>query len=127
MPRASTTLDAFNAIAEPRRREDLGALFGGGTNRAERDVSWLVNHLKWPQPQVSKHLAVLREVGLVDVEQRGRQRICTLNAQKLRPVYEWVNDYKHFWEHQLDRIKNRAERMQRDRDGTSRTFRSPAE
>lgn len=116
MPRAPTTLDAFNAIAEPRRRELMGVLADGG---ADRDVSWLVDRLGWPQPQVSKHLAVLREVGLVDVEQRGRQRIYTLNAQKLRPVYDWVNEYKRFWEHQLHRIKDRAERLQRERDGRS--------
>ncbi len=113
MPRAPTTLDAFNAIAEPRRRELLGALADGG---ADRDVTWLVERLRWPQPQVSKHLAVLREVGLVDVEQRGRQRIYTLNADKLKPVYEWVSEYKRFWEHQLSRVKERAERLQRERD-----------
>jgi DNA-binding transcriptional ArsR family regulator len=112
--RAPTTLDAFNAIAEPRRRELMGVLADGG---ADRDVSWLVDRLGWPQPQVSKHLAVLREVGLVDVEQRGRQRIYTLNADKLRPIHEWVSGYKRFWEHQLHRIKDRAERLQRERDG----------
>lgn len=113
VPRAPTTLDAFNAIAEPRRRELLGALADGGS---ERDVTWLVDRLRWPQPQVSKHLAVLREVGLVDVEQRGRQRIYRLNADKLKPVYEWVSEYKRFWEHQLSRVKERAERLQRERD-----------
>lgn len=113
MARAPTTLDAFNAIAEPRRREILGALAEAGV---DRDVSWLVDHLGWPQPQVSKHLAVLRDVGLVHVEQRGRQRLYSVKGEKLRPIYEWVSAYRHFWEHQLNRVKDRAERLQRERD-----------
>jgi DNA-binding transcriptional ArsR family regulator len=110
MGRSPTTADAFNAIAEPRRREILGALANSG---AERDVSWLVERLGWPQPQVSKHLGVLRKVGLVNVARRGKRRVYSLNGQGLRPVYDWVKTYERFWESQLERIKDRAERMER--------------
>jgi DNA-binding transcriptional ArsR family regulator len=110
MARSPTTADAFNAIAEPRRREILGALANSG---AERDVSWLVERLGWPQPQVSKHLGVLRKVGLVSVARRGKRRVYSLNGQGLRPVYDWVKTYERFWESQLERIKDRAERMER--------------
>jgi len=130
MARSPTTADAFTAIAEPRRRELLGVLAstcdarkvsateggedGSGGGRGERDVSWLVDKLGWPQPQVSKHLRVLRKVGLVHVVRKGKRRMYSLNSQKLRPVYEWVKTYERFWEQQLDRIKERAEQMERD-------------
>ena len=103
---------AFTAIAEPRRREILGALAHG--RGEERDVTWLVRELGWPQPQVSKHLGVLRKVGLVAVARRGKHRMYSLEAHKLRPVYDWVKNYERFWENQLQRIKARAERMQRE-------------
>jgi DNA-binding transcriptional ArsR family regulator len=109
MPRSPTTADAFTAIAEARRREILGALARSGV---ERDVSWLVDELGWPQPQVSKHLGVLRKVGLVSVVRKGKRRMYSLNGQKLQPVYDWVKTYEHFWEHQLQRIKDRAEEME---------------
>jgi DNA-binding transcriptional ArsR family regulator len=109
MARTSTTADAFAAIAEPRRREVLGALAGG-----ERDVSRLVEELGWPQPQVSKHLGVLRKVGLVSVSRKGRRRVYSVNGRELRPVYDWVKRYERFWEHQLHRIKERAERVERE-------------
>jgi DNA-binding transcriptional ArsR family regulator len=108
MPRSPTTADAFTAIAEARRREILGALARSG---GERDVSWLVEELGWPQPQVSKHLGVLRKVGLVRVVRKGKRRMYSLNGQELRPVYDWVKTYEHFWERQLQRIKDRAEEM----------------
>lgn len=111
MARTSTTADAFNAIAEPRRREILGAL---AKSNGERDVTWFVESLGWPQPQVSKHLGVLRKVGLVSVVQKGKRRMYSLNAEELRPVYEWVKTYERFWEHQLQRIKDRAEQKQRE-------------
>ncbi|HYD01884.1 MAG TPA: metalloregulator ArsR/SmtB family transcription factor [Phycisphaerales bacterium] len=117
MARAPTTADAFAAIAEPRRRELLGALAGTGSEGGkggERDVSWLVSQLGWPQPQVSKHLSVLREVGLVSVVRKGRRRMYSLNGEELRPVYEWVKSYERFWEHKLQRIKDRAEQMARE-------------
>jgi DNA-binding transcriptional ArsR family regulator len=116
MARAPTTADAFAAIAEPRRREIIGKLAAG---EGERDVTWLVDQLGWPQPQVSKHLGVLRKVGLVDVVQRGKRRVYSLNGEKLKPVYEWVKNYERFWDHQLSRIQERAERMERDAKKTS--------
>lgn len=109
MARSPTTFDAFTAIAEPRRRELLGAL---ANVDGERDVSWLVEELGWPQPQVSKHLGVLRKVQLVNVVRKGKRRMYSVNGRELRPVYEWVKNYERFWDHQLRRIKERAERMQ---------------
>jgi len=111
MARSPTTADAFTAISEPRRREILGAF---ATVEGERDVTWLVAVLGWPQPQVSKHLGVLRKVGLVRVVRQGKHRMYSLNAEKLRPVYEWVKTYERFWDNQLRRIKERAERMARE-------------
>jgi DNA-binding transcriptional ArsR family regulator len=111
MARSPTTADAFTAIAEPRRRELLGAL---AVCDGARDVSWLVGTLGWPQPQVSKHLGVLRKVGLVGVVRQGKRRMYSLNGQELRPVYDWVKCYERFWEHQLQRIKDRAEKIQRE-------------
>ena len=114
MARSPTTADAFTAIAEPRRREILGALADGGA----RDVSRLVEELGWPQPQVSKHLGVLRKVGLVSVAREGQRRVYSLNGEGLRPVYDWVKTYERFWEHQLRRIKDRAERIERESNVT---------
>src|SRR5262245_24794420 len=111
MARSPTTSDAFSAIAEPRRREILGAM---EKSDRERDVTWLVDKLGWPQPQVSKHLGVLRKVGLVSVVRKGKRRMYSLNAQELRPVYDWVKSYERFWKHQLQRIKERAEQMERE-------------
>jgi len=106
MPRSPTTLDAFTAIAEPRRREIIGTLAKGN---GACDVSWLVERLDWPQ--VSKHLGVLRKVGVV---RTGKRRMYNLNSQELRTVYDWVKTYERFWEHQLQRIKERAEKMERE-------------
>lgn len=123
MARSPTTSDAFTAIAEPRRREILGALAlcEEGHETSECDVTWLVEELGWPQPQVSKHLGVLRKVGLVSVTQRGRRRLYRLNGQQLRPVYEWIKNYEKFWDHQLQRIKDRAEQMERDKQNKSKS------
>ncbi len=104
MPRASTTSDAFNAIAEPRRRVLLDFLREG-----EHDVSEMVERLGWPQAVVSKHLGVLRSVELVTVEAIGRRRVYRVNAEKLKPVHDWAAAYERMWTHQLDRIKRRAE------------------
>ena len=87
MARAATTADAFNAVAEPRRRELLDLLAGG-----ERPVNELVRELGLAQPQVSKHLRVLREVGAVDVREEGRQRLYRLNGRALKPIHDWVKD-----------------------------------
>jgi DNA-binding transcriptional ArsR family regulator len=92
MARAATTADAFNAIAEPRRRQILDALAGG-----ERPVNDLVDLLGLAQPQVSKHLRVLREVGAVDVRDEGRRRLYSVNGRALKPIHEWVNNYERLW------------------------------
>jgi len=92
MARAATTTDAFNAVAEPRRREILEALAGG-----ERPVNDLVRVLGLAQPQVSKHLRVLREVGAVDVRDVGRQRLYRLNAHALKPIHDWVKNFERSW------------------------------
>lgn len=97
MARAATTTDAFNAVAEPRRRDILRVLAGG-----ERPVGELVAELGLAQPQVSKHLRVLREVGAVDVRDAGRQRLYRLNARALKPIYDWVKDYERFWSERFD-------------------------
>lgn len=112
MPRAATTTDAFAAIAEPRRRDLLEVLAGSGGQGDGQDVSWLVEKLGWPQPQVSKHLGVLLRVRLVNVVQVGRRRMYSVNGPELRPVYDWVKAYEKFWDHQLGRIKQRAEQAQ---------------
>jgi len=93
MARAATTTDAFNAVAEPRRRDLLDALAGG-----ERSVNALARELELTQPQVSKHLRVLREVGLVDVRDAGRQRLYRLNAPALKPIHDWVRPFERLWE-----------------------------
>lgn len=124
MARSPTTTDAFNAIAEPRRREVL-AVLADEDGGVERDVSWLVEKLGWPQPQVSKHLGVLRKVGLVSYVRKGRQRVYSLNAAELRPVYDWVKSYERFWDHQLLRIKNSAEQKQRQKNLKERRGEEP--
>ena len=104
MPRAATTSDAFNAVAEPRRREILNFLA-----LAERPVGEIVDGLALEQPSVSKHLRVLREVGLVRVRRQGRRMLYRTNAEAIRPLYEWTGTFERFWRHQLSRIKERAE------------------
>src|SRR5215208_1908937 len=99
MARAATTADAFNAVAEPRRRQILDVLSGG-----ERPVNDLVERLGLGQPQVSKHLRVLREVGLVDVRDEGRRRIYRLNARTLKPIHDWVTRYEDAWNERFDRL-----------------------
>jgi DNA-binding transcriptional ArsR family regulator len=99
MARAPTTTDAFNAVAEPRRREILGAVAGG-----ERSVNELVAVLGVPQPLVSKHLRVLREVGLVVVRDDGRQRMYRLNGPALKPIYDWVKDFEQLWSERFARM-----------------------
>jgi DNA-binding transcriptional ArsR family regulator len=104
MARAATTSDAFNAVAEPRRREILNFLA-----LEERPVGDIVASLGLEQPSVSKHLRVLREVGLVDVRRDGRQIFYRTNAQAIRPLHEWTQTFERFWRHQLNRIKEQAE------------------
>lgn len=104
MARAATTSDAFNAVAEPRRREILNYLA-----LAERPVSEIVDELEMDQPSVSKHLRVLRKVGLVRVRREGRQKIYSINGEAIRPLHEWAETFAKLWRHQLNRIKIRAE------------------
>src|SRR5271165_5951970 len=110
MARAPTTSDAFNAVSEPRRRQILDLLALG-----ERPVNGMVASLGLAQPQVSKHLRVLRVVGLVSVRGSGQQRLYKLNAEGLKPIHHWVGTFERFWDRQLDRIKERAERKAKER------------
>jgi DNA-binding transcriptional ArsR family regulator len=116
MARAATTADAFNAVAEPRRRQILDVLAGG-----ERSVSDLVDELGLGQPQVSKHLRVLRTVGLVDVRDEGRQRIYRLNGDPLKPIHDWVKSYELSWTQRFDRLDVVLEELKQkeERDGSS--------
>ena len=111
MARAATTADAFNAVAEPRRRQILDALAAG-----EQPVNDLVRLLGLAQPQVSKHLRVLREVGAVDVRNEGRQRLYRLNGHALKPIHDWVKGYERTWSERfelldvvLDELKQKEE------------------
>ena len=112
MARAATTADAFNAVAEPRRRQILDALAGG-----ECPVNDLVARLGLAQPQVSKHLRVLREVGLVEVREEGRQRMYRLNGQPLKPIHDWVKGYERSWSKRFDRLEEVLEELKKEEDG----------
>lgn len=105
MPRAATTSDAFNAIAEPRRRDILTFLA-----LHERPVGDIVAALGLAQPSVSKHLRVLRNVGLVEARRDGRQMFYRTNAEGIRPLHEWTGWFERYWRNQLIRVKERAER-----------------
>jgi DNA-binding transcriptional ArsR family regulator len=109
--RAATTADVFNAIAEPRRREIIGLLNDG----REWAVGEVVARVKIAQPSVSKHLSVLRKVGVVTVVKHGQHRLYRLHAGQLKPVHDWVKAYERYWTHQLSRIKERAEQKAMDR------------
>ena len=108
MARASTTSDAFNAVAEPRRREILSYLAGD-----ERPVAAIVAALKLEQPSVSKHLRVLRDTGLVRMRCQGRQKLYRTNADAIKPLHAWAATFERYWQHQLNRVKERAEEMAR--------------
>jgi DNA-binding transcriptional ArsR family regulator len=104
MARAATTSDAFNAVAEPRRREILALLVV-----QERPVGDIVAILQLDQPSVSKHLRVLRDTGLVRVRRNGRHKFYSTNADAIRPIHEWAATFERYWRNQLSRIKERAE------------------
>jgi DNA-binding transcriptional ArsR family regulator len=112
MARAATTADAFNAVAEPRRRQILDVLAGG-----ERPVNDLVTQLGLAQPLVSKHLRVLREVGLVDVRDEGRQRIYRLDGHPLKPIHDWVKTYEQSWSQRFDRLDVVLEELKQKEEG----------
>ncbi|CAN5379088.1 metalloregulator ArsR/SmtB family transcription factor [soil metagenome] len=112
MARTATTLDAFNAVAEPRRRQVLDVLVSG-----EHQVNDLVELLGLTQPQVSKHLRVLREVGLVDVRDDGRKRIYRLNAEPLRTMHNWLSPYEQLWESRFDALDDVLEELKKEETG----------
>ena len=107
MARAPTTQDPFNAIAEPRRRQLLEAL-----GEKELSVNQLVERLAWPQPMISKHLAVLKKVGLVSERRVGRQRFYRVNAEHLKPVHDWVTPFERFWQESYERLDEYLEKAQ---------------
>ena len=110
MARAATNSDAFNAVAEPRRRDILLFLAD-----RERPVTDIVKALEVGQPSVSKHLRVLREVGLVRVRREGRQKFYRTNATAIRPLHEWTREFERFWRRTLNRVKQRAEAKMTER------------
>ena len=109
MARAATTLDAFNAVAEPRRRQILDVLAGG-----ERPVNDLVELIGLAQPQVSKHLRVLREVGAVAVREDGRRRLYRVNGQALKPIHDWVQAYEQLWSERFDLLDAVVHQLERE-------------
>src|SRR6187200_838616 len=116
MARAATTADAFNAVAEPRRRQILDVLAGG-----ERPVNELVRVLGLAQPQVSKHLRVLREVGAVDVRENGRQRLYRLNGRALKPIHDWVKAYERAWADRLDELDAVVQELENEEEDVAVT------
>ena len=116
MARAPTTSDAFNAIAEPQRRQILEVLKEG-----ERPVLELAQELRITQPSVSKHLRVLREVRLVRVREVGKQRLYELDARGLRPIHEWVGGFEEFWNETFDRLDAYVQELKRDKEHSDGT------
>jgi DNA-binding transcriptional ArsR family regulator len=112
MARAATTADAFNAVAEPRRRQILDVLADG-----ERPVNELVVRLGLAQPQVSKHLRVLREVGAVEVRESGRQRLYRLNGKALKPIHDWVSGYERLWSERFDALDVVLQELEEKEEG----------
>jgi DNA-binding transcriptional ArsR family regulator len=112
MARAATTTDAFNAVAEPRRRQILDVLAGG-----ERPVNELVTLVGLAQPQVSKHLRVLREVGLVEVRDEGRHRIYRLDGEPLKPIHDWVKSYERSWNERFEALDEVLEELKEKEEG----------
>lgn len=115
MARAATTSDAFNAIAEPQRRRILTLLKGG-----ERPVNDVARALRITQPRASKHLRVLREVGLVRMREAGQQRVYALNAKGLEPVHAWVGGFEEFWNETFDRLNDYLKHIEREEKGHGR-------
>lgn len=112
MPRAATTSDVFNAVAEPRRREVIEALGG-----RERSVGELVAALGTPQPQVSKHLRVLREVELVSVRREGRRRLYRLEGRGLKEIHDWVGAFASLWQERLDGLEAVVQELKAQEEG----------
>jgi DNA-binding transcriptional ArsR family regulator len=116
MARAATTTDAFNAVAEPRRRQILDALAAG-----ERPVNDLVELLGLTQPQVSKHLKVLREVGLVTARERGRERVYRLNGEPLKPIHDWIRSYEQLLNERFEALDELLEEMKEEEVNNDRS------
>jgi DNA-binding transcriptional ArsR family regulator len=110
MARTPTTHDPFNAVAEPKRRQVLEAL-----GRQELSVNDIVQKLGWKQPMVSKHLSVLKQVGLVTERRIGRQRLYRVNAEQLRPIYEWVAPFERYWSESFDRLDEVLEEVKKEK------------
>lgn len=113
MARLPTTSDVFNAVAEPRRRDILTLLA-----RGEKSVNEVAGELRLNQPQTSKHLHVLKEVGLVHVREAGQQRLYTLNAEGLKPIHEWVTTFEHLWNARFDRLAEYLDELQKQAKDT---------
>ncbi len=110
MARRPTTHDPFNAVAEPRRRQVLEAI---GTD--ELSVNQIVQKLGWKQPMVSKHLGVLKQVGLVEERRVGRKRLYRVNAERLKPIFDWVSPFEKYWSERFDRLDQVLEEMKKER------------
>ena len=110
MARTPTTSDPFNAIAEPKRREVLEVI-----GNQEFSVNEIVGKLGWSQPMVSKHLGVLKQVGLVQERRLGRQRLYRVNAERLKPIFEWVAPFERYWSERFDRLDQVLEEMKKER------------
>src|SRR5215510_5438115 len=110
MARTPTTHDPFNAVAEPKRRQVLEVL-----GRQELSVNELVARLGWTQPMVSKHLGVLKQVGLVSERRAGRQRLYRVNAERLKPIYEWVAPFEQIWNERFDRLDEVLQTMKKEK------------
>ena len=109
MARTPTTFDPFNAVAEPKRRLVLEAL-----GRQELSVNEIVNKLGWTQPMVSKHLGVLKQVGLVSERRVGRQRLYRVNAERLKPIYEWVAPFERYWSESFERLDEVLQELKKE-------------
>ena len=116
MARAATTSDAFNAVAEPRRRQILLLLAD-----REYSVNEIVDNLDVDQPSVSKHLRVLRDTGLVRMRCNGRQKLYRTNAEGIRPLHDWASEFERYWSHQLNRVKERAEKRTASRAAAAKS------
>jgi len=110
MARTRTTFDPFNAVAEPKRRQVLEAL-----GRQELSVNEIVRKLGWSQPMVSKHLGVLKQVGLVSERRHGRQRLYRVNAERLKPIYDWVAPFERYWSESFDRLDEILENLKKEK------------
>lgn len=109
MARKPTTHDPFNAVAEPKRRQVIEAL-----GDKELSVNQMVELLGWPQPMVSKHLGVLKQVGLVSERRAGRQRLYRVNMAELKSIYDWVTPFERYWSESYDRLDEVLRRLQND-------------